>query len=107
DADHGINMDRGLGVAVSKIATLDGATPGQLLRTVGLTLISTVGGAAGPLYGTAFVEAGGVLGEDATFDAVQMLEALRASLAGIQRKGAAVEGDKTMVDAFAPALVAF
>jgi dihydroxyacetone kinase-like protein len=78
-----------------------------VLTTVGATLISTVGGAAGPLYGTAFREAGKALGEDDQIDPSQLLAALRAALAAIQRLGAATEGDKTIVDAFAPATSAF
>ena len=107
DADHGVNMDRGFSAVVAKLAAADDLGPGQVLTTVGMTLISTVGGASGPLYGTAFREAGKALGDDGSVGVEALLGALRAALAGVQRLGAAVEGDKTMVDAFAPAVEAF
>jgi phosphoenolpyruvate---glycerone phosphotransferase subunit DhaL len=107
DADHGVNMQRGFSAVVTKLAAAESLPPGKVLITVGTTLISTVGGAAGPLYGTAFREAGKALGEDGQIDPPQLLAALRAALEGIQRLGAATEGDKTIVDAFAPATSAF
>lgn len=107
DADHGVNMQRGFSAAIAKLAAEESLPPGKVLTTVGATLISTVGGAAGPLYGTAFREAGKALGEDGQIDPPQLLAALRAALEGIQRLGAATEGDKTIVDAFAPATSAF
>jgi dihydroxyacetone kinase-like protein len=108
DADHGVNMQRGFSAAVAKLsAAEESLSPGKVLTTVGATLISTVGGASGPLYGTAFREAGKSLGEDAHIDSPRLVAALRAALEGIQRLGAATEGDKTMVDAFAPAASAF
>lgn len=108
DADHGVNMQRGFSAAVAKLAAAEESLPpGKVLTTVGATLISTVGGAAGPLYGTAFREAGKAMGEGDQIDPSQLLAALRAALEGIQRLGAATEGDKTMVDAFAPATSAF
>ena len=107
DADHGTNMDRGFSAVVAKLATADDLLPGNALTTAGMTLISTVGGAAGPLYGTAFRQAGRALGDGANFDAADLLKALRAGLEGIQSLGAATEGDKTMVDAYAPAVAAF
>jgi dihydroxyacetone kinase-like protein len=107
DADHGVNMQRGFSAVVAKLAAAESLPPGKVLTTVGATLISTVGGAAGPLYGTAFREAGKSMGEGAQIDLPQLLAALRAALEGIQRLGAATEGDKTIVDAFAPATSAF
>jgi phosphoenolpyruvate---glycerone phosphotransferase subunit DhaL len=107
DADHGINMHRGFAAVMRKLATVGPATPGQLLRVTGRTFVSTVGGAAGPLYGTAFLQAGETLGDDGSFGPRRLLEALRASLDGVQRVGAASEGDKTMVDALAPGLAAY
>jgi dihydroxyacetone kinase-like protein len=107
DADHGVNMQRGFSAVVAKLSADESLSPGKVLTTVGATLISTVGGAAGPLYGTAFREAGKALGEDGQIDPSQLLAALRAALAAIQRLGAATEGDKTIVDAFAPATSAF
>ncbi len=107
DADHGVNMQRGFSAVVAKLSAGESLSPGKVLTTVGATLISTVGGAAGPLYGTAFREAGKAMGEEDQIDPPQLLAALRAALEGIQRLGAATEGDKTIVDAFAPATSAF
>jgi dihydroxyacetone kinase-like protein len=108
DADHGINMHRGFTAVLDRIGRLGPtATPGQLLKTAGRTFVSTVGGAAGPLYGTAFLQAGDTLGDAEAFGPRRLLEALRAALAGVQRVGAAAVGDKTMVDALAPGLAAF
>ncbi|MDP9342806.1 MAG: dihydroxyacetone kinase subunit DhaL [Actinomycetota bacterium] len=107
DADHGVNMQRGFSAVVSKLAAAESSPPGKVLTTVGGTLISTVGGAAGPLYGTAFREAGKDLGDQEEFGPGELLSALRAGLEGVQRLGAATPGDKTMVDAFAPAVAAF
>ena len=78
DADHGANMDRGFTAVVEKLDGLDGATPGKLLTTAGSTLVSKVGGASGPLWGTALRRAGRALGDDATFDE-QALAAARAA----------------------------
>ena len=106
DADHGINMDRGFSAIRDKfpaMATMDIATQ---LRTVGSTLVSTVGGAAGPLYGTAYLRAAGAVAgkqELASSDLVAMLEAF---LGGIVARGRAQPGEKTMVDALTPALAA-
>ncbi|MER7133335.1 dihydroxyacetone kinase subunit DhaL [Streptosporangium saharense] len=107
DADHGANLDRGFGAAVRALAEDPPATPGALLRLVGGTLISKVGGASGPLYGTAFREAGrslGSSGEAPETSLADLARALRAGLDGVTRLGSATEGDKTMVDAFAPAV---
>jgi dihydroxyacetone kinase-like protein len=106
DADHGVNMQRGFLAVTARLEGGEFSTPGAVLAAVGATLISSVGGASGPLYGTAFREAGKVLGSTETFDAGGLTVALRAALAGIQKLGAATEGDKTMVDAFAPAVAA-
>ncbi|HST67397.1 MAG TPA: dihydroxyacetone kinase subunit DhaL [Mycobacteriales bacterium] len=103
DGDHGANMTRGLTAAVEK---LSGDTPGDLLKGVGRTLISTVGGASGPLYGTAFREAGKALGDADPASDTDFAAALRAGLDGIIRLGKAEPGDKTMVDAWTPALSA-
>ena len=106
DADHGINMHRGFTAVMARIAAVEEATPGQLLKVAGRTFVSTVGGAAGPLYGTAFLQAGEALGDHETFGPRLLGDALRASLEGVQRIGAASVGDKTMVDALTPALSA-
>ena len=107
DADHGVNMHRGFAAVMARVAAVEEATPGQLLKIAGRTFVSTVGGAAGPLYGTAFLAAGEALGDAEGFGPRLLLDALRAALDGVQRVGAASVGDKTMVDAFAPALRAF
>ena len=107
DADHGVNMHRGFTAVMARITSVEEATPGQLLRIAGRTFVSTVGGAAGPLYGTAFLQAGEALGDHETFGPRLLGDALRASLEGVQRVGAASVGDKTMVDALSPALGAY
>jgi dihydroxyacetone kinase-like protein len=106
DGDHGVNMHRGFTAVTAALDGFEADTPGQILLKVGNTLISSVGGASGPLYGTAFRAAGKELAEPDP-DAAQVLAALQAGLAGVRRLGAAQPGDKTMVDAFEPALAAF
>jgi dihydroxyacetone kinase-like protein len=103
DADHGVNMDRGFSAVASFLAVSDGMPAGELLSQAGNTLMLRVGGAAGPLYGTALRELGRSLGDRRTFTVRDLGGALEAALAGIVSLGAAVEGDKTMVDAWAPA----
>jgi phosphoenolpyruvate---glycerone phosphotransferase subunit DhaL len=103
DADHGTNMDRGFTAVLEKLEGLDGS-PGRLLVTAGGTLVSSVGGASGPLWGTALRRAGRALGDTEEFDGAELAGALEAALAGVVELGAAEEGDKTMVDALAPAL---
>src|SRR6266498_4280812 len=107
DADHGTNMHRGFGAVLTRLSTLDGVSPGELMTQAGRTFVSIVGGAAGPLYGTAFVQAGQALGDGEAFGPKRLVEAIRASLEGVQRVGAAVDGDKTMVDALTRGLSAF
>jgi dihydroxyacetone kinase-like protein len=101
DADHGINMDRGM-TAVLK--ALDGETPAALLKKTGMTLVSTVGGASGPLYGTAFLRMATAAGDASDIDAQSFARILRAGLDGVVARGKAEIGDKTMVDALAPAV---
>jgi dihydroxyacetone kinase-like protein len=107
DADHGINMDRGFSALVTDLAAVDDVRPGELLVRAGSTLVNRVGGAAGPLYGGCLRDAGAELGAAPEADVEDLLRALRAGLGAIQRLGAAVEGDKTIVDAFVPALAGF
>src|SRR5438552_17665958 len=105
DADHGTNMDRGFTAVVEKLAATDGPVPpGKLLTTAGGTLVSTVGGASGPLWGTALRRAGRALGDAEEFGSDELASALDAALEGVVELGAAQEGEKTMVDAFAPAV---
>ena len=108
DADHGVNMHRGFAAA---LATLESSAvdqpPGELLERVGTTLVYRVGGAAGPLFGTGFREIGRAIADAPAPDADTLLAALTAGLDGIQSLGAAAPGDKTIVDAWAPAVTAF
>jgi dihydroxyacetone kinase-like protein len=109
DADHGINLSRGFTAARGALDTAvpPPRAPGAILTLTGNTLSSKVGGASGPLYGTAFRRAGKALGNAADVDLPALAAALEAALAGIQQRGAAREGDKTMVDALAGATQAF
>ena len=105
DADHGSNMDRGMKAAVAALDESRPPTAGALLTKVGMTLVSTVGGASGPLFGTLFMRMGGSLGAAAeTVSADDVAAALRAGLGGIVDRGKAAPGDKTMYDALAPAV---
>jgi dihydroxyacetone kinase-like protein len=107
DADHGANMSRGMTAVMEK---LDGAIPGaadELFKTVGMTLVTSVGGASGPLYGTFFLRMGMTAGAVPSFDAVALGTALRAGLDGVVARGKAEAGDKTRFDAMAPAIDAY
>ncbi|HJW75154.1 MAG TPA: dihydroxyacetone kinase subunit DhaL [Thermoleophilia bacterium] len=106
DADHGVNMDRGMQAVVGK---LDGAPAndiGALLKLVGMTLVSTVGGAAGPLYGTLFLQMGTAAGDAVELTAEAWATALETGVRGVQARGKADRGDKTMLDALLPAVEA-
>jgi len=105
DADHGSNMTRGFAAVEVKLGELDGSTPpGKVLIAAGQTLVSTVGGASGPLWGTALRRAGRALGDSETVEPLQLVAALEAAVAGVVELGAAQPGDKTMVDALQPAV---
>ncbi|MGW7351369.1 dihydroxyacetone kinase subunit DhaL [Streptomyces sp. NPDC054784] len=106
DADHGANLHRGFSAVLDALAAQEPATVGDVLVKTGSTLVSKVGGAAGPLYGSAFRAAGKKLTEP-TADTREFGEALAAGLESVRRLGGAAPGDKTMVDAYAPALEAF
>jgi dihydroxyacetone kinase-like protein len=106
DGDHGTNMDRGMRKAVEKLASAAPANPGAALKTVAMTLISSVGGAAGPLYGTLFLQLGTAFGGDAEVELAAYAQAWRKGLQGVQSRGKAQPGDKTMVDALIPAVEA-
>jgi dihydroxyacetone kinase-like protein len=107
DADHGSNLDRGFTAVVAKLDAEPFAGPGALLKTVGMTLVSTVGGASGPLYGTFFLRCGTALADATAIDAAAFGAALRAGVAGVQARGKAEAGDKTMYDAWSPAVDAY
>lgn len=103
DADHGINMDRGMRAAVEKAEGVPAGDIGNLLRTVGMTLVSTVGGAGGPLYGTFFLQLGTKTAGKAEMTLEEWADALDAAIAGVVARGKAEPGDKTMIDALRPA----
>jgi len=100
DADHGINLDRGLAAAVATLDAEPPTDPAAVLRTVATTLIRTVGGASGPLYGTFFLRASTALGDG---DGAGLAAAMRAGVKGVAARGKAEPGDKTMLDALGPA----
>jgi dihydroxyacetone kinase-like protein len=104
DADHGINVDRGMTAAVAALDENPPTNAGALLSKVGMTLVSTVGGASGPLFGTLFLRMGSSLGDRDSFAAGDLASALRAGLQGVVDRGKAGAGDKTMYDALAPAV---
>jgi dihydroxyacetone kinase-like protein len=106
DADHGINLARGFGAIATALEQAATPTPGSVLILAGSTLISKVGGASGPLYGMALRQAGKSLGDKADASLPDLAASLEAALAGVQKLGAAREGEKTMVDALAPAVAA-
>ncbi|WP_262003181.1 dihydroxyacetone kinase subunit DhaL [Microbacterium sp. Mcb102] len=104
DADHGANMARGMSAVSEKLGASTPATVDELLKTVGMTLVSSVGGASGPLYGTFFLRMGMTAGAVSELDGPALAAALRAGLDGIVARGKAEAGDKTMFDAMAPAV---
>ena len=104
DADHGINMDRGMTAVVGAIDETAPTDMSALCKQVGMTLVKSVGGASGPLYGTFFLRMAAALGADDGVDAAEFAKALRAGVEGVVQRGRAEAGDKTMFDALAPAL---
>ena len=104
DSDHGENMDRGFQAVLDKLAENPPETPGAALKLTAMALMSKVGGAAGPLYGTAFLRAATTLGDAADVDSAALAAALAAARDGIVARGKAEAGDKTMVDAWTPAV---
>jgi dihydroxyacetone kinase-like protein len=104
DGDHGENLDRGFRAVVAKLDGDAPATPGAVLKTVATTLISTVGGASGPLLGTAYLKAAGAAGDATELDGPAVAAVLAAARDGIVLRGKAEPGDKTMVDAWTPAV---
>jgi phosphoenolpyruvate---glycerone phosphotransferase subunit DhaL len=104
DADHGANLDRGMTAAVAALEATPSDDPAAVLKTVATTLIKTVGGASGPLYGTLFLRLGGALDDTDPVGPDAFAAALRAGLEGVVARGKAEAGDKTMYDALAPAV---
>ena len=106
DADHGMNMSRGFRAVLGKLPTIGDKDIGTIFKTVGMTLVSTVGGAAGPLYGTFFMQAGAASAGKQELAATDWSTALEAAINGVMMRGKAVLGDKTMIDSLTPALEA-
>jgi phosphoenolpyruvate---glycerone phosphotransferase subunit DhaL len=106
DGDHGTNMDRGMRKAVEKLDGVEGGDIGAALKAVGMALVSSVGGAAGPLYGTLFLQMASASTGKEELDLPGWTEALESAVKGVQARGKAEPGDKTMVDALVPALEA-
>jgi phosphoenolpyruvate---glycerone phosphotransferase subunit DhaL len=104
DGDHGTNMDRGMKKAVEKLDGTDGGDIGGDLKTVGMALVSSVGGAAGPLYGTLFLQMGTAAAGKDELDLDGWTAAVEAGVKGVQSRGKAEAGDKTMIDALLPAV---
>ena len=106
DSDHGINLARGFGAVQDKLPAMEGKDIGTILKTVGMTLVSTVGGASGPLYGTAYMKAGMVLAGKEEMGLPEFLEAVKAAVEGVEQRGKAKLGEATMLDAMIPSLEA-
>jgi len=107
DADHGANMDRGFQAVVARLPGVAGQDIGTILKTVGMALVSTVGGAAGPLYGTFFLQAAAAAAGKTELTPEDWLAALEAGVNGVVSRGKSGPGDKTMLDALLPAVEAF
>ena len=107
DADHGINMNRGFQKVSEKLPTVIDQDIGTILKTVSMTLISTVGGASGPLYGTFFLKASAVAAHKEELTPEELVKLLQAGLEGVIQRGKAQLEDKTMIDALSPAVDAF
>ena len=106
DGDHGINMARGFAAVEKKLPELAGKDVGTILKTTGMTLVSAVGGSAGPLYGTAFLKSGMAMTGKTEISLDAFLDCLKVAIEGVQQRGRAVRGEKTMLDAMIPALEA-
>jgi len=104
DADHGINMDRGFNAILKKLPSVEDKDAGTILKTAGMALVTSVGGAGGPLYGTAFMQAGMAVAGKHELEAEDLLAILDAALKGVIMRGRANLDDKTMVDAITPAV---
>ena len=106
DADHGINMQRGFGAVMSQLPAVEDKDIGTILKKVGMVLVSTVGGAGGPLYGTLFMRMGMAVGNKEALSPEDVVKMFAAALEGVKQRGKAEPGDKTMVDALTPAVEA-
>ena len=106
DSDHGINLARGFTAVAEKLPTLEDKDIGTILKSVGMTLVSTVGGASGPLYGTAFMRAGAMIGDKQEIDISDFVDLMIAATEGVKMRGHATVGEATMIDAMVPAVEA-
>ena len=106
DGDHGINLARGFKEVEKKLDTLVTKEPGEVLKSIGMILVSTVGGASGPLYGTGFIKMGMALKGKEEITVYDFLDGFRQAIEGIQMRGKATKGEKTMLDAMIPAIEA-
>ncbi len=104
DADHGINMNRGMAAVIAALDESESADMAALCKQVGMTLVKSIGGASGPLYGTFFLRMATAIGSADVVEAADFAKALRAGVEGVVQRGRAEAGDKTMFDALAPAL---
>ena len=107
DGDHGINMARGFEAVEAKLDTVKDKDCGTILKTVGMTLVSTVGGAAGPLYGTAFMKSGMVLAGKEELNGEDFIKSMEAAIEGVKQRGKSDKGEKTMLDSMIPAYDVF
>ncbi len=106
DNDHGINMDRGFKKVLDDLPSVENSDIGAILKKTGMDLVATVGGSAGPLYGTAFMKAGNVVAGKNEIDADDFIDIMDAAIGGVQLRGKAEKGEKTMLDAMIPAVEA-
>ena len=106
DADHGANLNRGMAAVEAKLPTVADKDIGNILKTAGMTLVSTVGGAGGPLYGTLFMRMGVTAGDQSEISDTELLAALEAGMNGVMQRGKSTTGEKTMNDALSPAVAA-
>ena len=106
DGDHGINMAKGFAAVDAKLPGMSDKDIGSILKVVGMTLVSAVGGSAGPLYGTAFMKAGAVVAGKYDVDISDFLSCMKAAIDGVMMRGRATQGEKTMLDSMIPALQA-
>ena len=106
DADHGINMARGFGKVAEKLPSISEADIGSIFKTAAMTLLSSVGGASGPLYGTFFLRAGQTVGAKEELSTEELSQMVASGVEGIKHRGHANVGDKTMIDAWMPAVAA-
>ena len=103
DGDHGINLARVFDAVKDVMPTFEGKDIGAVMKTIGMKLVSTVGGASGPLYGTAFMKAGAYLNGKQEMNMDDFIGMMEVAIDGIQKRGKAVQGEKTMLDAMIPA----